>query len=120
MAGARSLQPQTRWRSEWNSNLRHSLRGESEANPNRNRDKRDQLPATRPFFFQVPAGSVPAFGEGLGALHTESDLERFVARHGLRRTDGRFWPLLDRLHAGHACRSPTEAGLYDLGRYKNL
>ena len=34
-AGAKSLQPQTGWRSEWNSNLRYSLWGESEANRNR-------------------------------------------------------------------------------------
>src|SRR5262245_55643540 len=40
VAGAKSLQPQTRWRSEWNSNFQYPLWGESEAN--RDRQTRQQ------------------------------------------------------------------------------
>jgi hypothetical protein len=40
--------------------------------------------------------------------------------HGIRRTDPRFWATSDWLREDLRRQSPTEAGLYDLGRYGNL
>ena len=41
-------------------------------------------------------------------------------RYGIRRTDPRFWETLDWLNEDLRRASPTEFGLYDLGRYGNL
>ena len=72
------------------------------------------------FFFEVGAEEVDAFAEGLRGLASEGDLEGFVARYGVRRTDPRFWEVADWLREDLRRRSPVEAGVYDLGRYGNL
>lgn len=56
----------------------------------------------------------------LRVLVTDADLERFVDRHGIRRTDARFWATSDWLRDDLRRQSPTQAGLYDLGRYGNF
>ena len=72
------------------------------------------------FFLEVGGHEVDAFVEDLQALTKQTDLDLFVAAHGIRRTDPRFWTMSDWLRAELRKRSPTEAGLYDLGRYGNL
>jgi hypothetical protein len=38
----------------------------------------------------------------------------------VRRTSPRFWPTLDWLHEELRRQNPTEAGILDINRYKNL
>jgi hypothetical protein len=72
------------------------------------------------FFFEVEADQLAAFVDGMRGLSTDADLERFSGRYGVRRTDPRFWATSDWLRDDLRRRSPTEFGLYDLGRYDNL
>lgn len=72
------------------------------------------------FFFDVAVGEMAEFASALGEVENPAEFERFVSRFGVRRTDPRFWSLLDWFHADYARRMPTEAGIIDLGRYKNL
>jgi len=51
---------------------------------------------------------------------SEADLEAFAAPYGVRRTEPRFWATADWLRDDLRRKSPTDAGLYDLGRYGNL
>ena len=72
------------------------------------------------FLFEVDVGGVAAFVDQLRALKSDQDLGRFAQRYGIRRSDARFWASIDWLHADFRRREPTRAGLYDLGRYRNL
>jgi hypothetical protein len=72
------------------------------------------------FFFEARLDEIEAFGEALRALASEADLEAFVSRFGIRRTDPRFWRTADWLRADLERRDPLEAGVYDLNRYENL
>jgi hypothetical protein len=72
------------------------------------------------FFFAVGIEEVEAFAEALRSLTSEADLDTFVSRYGIRRTDPRFWPTADWLREDLRRRNPLEAGVYDLGRYGNL
>ncbi|MEZ4355695.1 MAG: fatty acid cis/trans isomerase [Myxococcota bacterium] len=72
------------------------------------------------FFFDVAAEELGAFREQLLGVHDAAAMRALVARFGIRRTDPRFWPLLDWIHADVRQRMPTEGAIYDLGRYKNL
>jgi hypothetical protein len=72
------------------------------------------------FFFEVQLEEIDAFAAELRAVANEADLEGFVARYGIRRTDPRFWAMADWLRGDLARRNPAEAGVYDLGRYGNL
>jgi hypothetical protein len=72
------------------------------------------------FFFEIDAPDAGAFVEALQELRSDADLERFVGRHGIRRSDARYWETVDWLHGDLRRRSPREAGLYDLDRYQNL
>ena len=72
------------------------------------------------FFFEADAAGLPAFVAELLAVRSDADLERFVGRHGIRRTSARFWATADWLRADLARREPTEAGIIDLDRFQNL
>jgi hypothetical protein len=72
------------------------------------------------FIFEVKAEGIPGFIAELTAMRSDVDLERFTDRHGVRRTSARFWETVDWLRADLKRREPTEAGLYDFGRYENL
>jgi hypothetical protein len=71
------------------------------------------------FFFETGVDGIGAFVGELRAVASDADFERFVDRHGIRRTDPRFWATSDWLREDLRRSSPTEAGLYDLGRYGN-
>jgi len=71
------------------------------------------------FFFEIEAADADAFAKGLASVASEADFEAFVAKHGVRRTDPRFWATSDWLRADAVRASRTEAGIYDLGRYGN-
>jgi hypothetical protein len=72
------------------------------------------------FVFEAPADAIEAFVAELARLQSAADLERFAARHGVRRTSARFWASSDWLREDLRRRDPTQAGIYDFGRYGNL
>jgi hypothetical protein len=72
------------------------------------------------FFLEVNVAGIDGFVDELRAVASETDLERFVERHGIRRTDPRFWETADFLRENLRRVSPSEAGLHDLNRYENL
>ena len=72
------------------------------------------------FFLETDASALRSFVDDLAALRSDADLERFVDRHGIRRSSARYWETVDWLHADLRRRSPGDAAIYDLGRYGNL
>lgn len=70
-------------------------------------------------FFQVPDERLADFAKAIESLRAEADYAGLVTEYGVRRTDVRFWPLSDRLHARYRETFPREAGLFDLNRYEN-
>ena len=71
------------------------------------------------FFFEIEAAQAGAFADELRAVASDADFERFVDRHGVRRTDARFWATSDWLRQDASGANATEAGLHDLGRYED-
>ncbi len=71
------------------------------------------------FFFEIDAAQAGAFVAELSAVATDADFEHFVDRHGVRRTDARFWATSDWLRLDARRANVTTAGLHDLGRYEN-
>lgn len=72
------------------------------------------------FALEAHATSLAGFVDGLRAVGSAQDLEAFVDHYGVRRSDPRFWDLVDWLTAHFRRRHPVEAGIYDFGRYENL
>jgi hypothetical protein len=72
------------------------------------------------FLFDVEVSQVEVFTQALTAVTGDAGFEALVARFGVRRTSPRFWETFDWIHDDFQRRQPTEAGLFDLGRYKNL
>jgi len=70
-------------------------------------------------FFQVPEEQLADFVAAIEAMGSEADYAELVSAYGIRRTDYRFWPMSDRLHARYGELAPREAGLFDLNRYEN-
>lgn len=81
---------------------------------------RGQVGSYPNFFFEVAHERAGEFVDELRAAGTAADLERFVARYGIRRSDPRFWATSDWLREDLRRRQPGEAGIYDLARYENL
>lgn len=70
-------------------------------------------------FFEMDAGAVPEFADAVAALGGEDDYAALMTKHGIRRTDERFWPHSDSLHAAYRKAAPVEAGVLDYNRYEN-
>jgi len=70
-------------------------------------------------FHEVAAKDLPAFVDAVAGLEGEADYAQLMSRFGIRRTDPRFWPHSDSLHAAYARMAPVEAGLFDFSRYEN-
>jgi hypothetical protein len=71
------------------------------------------------FTFDVDVSDIDAFVRTLLAVQDAGDVEVLVTRWGVRRTSPRFWRTFDWIHEYARRRNPTEAGLFDLGRYAN-
>jgi hypothetical protein len=69
--------------------------------------------------FAVDAGKLPEFVAAVAALNEPVDLTALTDRFGVRRTDRRFWPLSDALHAEWRRRAPGEAAILDYSRLEN-
>jgi hypothetical protein len=70
--------------------------------------------------FDVSVDHIDSFTQTLTAVENTADFEKLVDRWGVRRTSPRFWSTIDWIHEDARKRNPTEAGLFDFGRYKNL
>ncbi|MBL8417582.1 MAG: fatty acid cis/trans isomerase [Dechloromonas sp.] len=70
-------------------------------------------------FFAVDPEKLPNFVEAVGKLGTEADLVQLTERFGVRRTDPRFWPTSDALHAEWRRTAPKEAAVLDYSRFEN-
>ena len=70
--------------------------------------------------FEVGVNDIDSFTQTLTSVGNAADFENFVDRWGIRRTSPRFWNTVDWIHEDARKRNPTEAGLFDFGRYKNL
>ena len=70
--------------------------------------------------FEVDVNEIDSFTQTLTSVGNATDFERLVDHWGVRRTSPRFWDTVDWIHEDARRRSPTEAGLFDFGRYKNL
>ena len=70
-------------------------------------------------FFAVDPEKLPIFVEAVGKLGNEADLVRLTERFGVRRTDPRFWPTSDALHAEWRRTAPKEAAVLDYSRFEN-
>jgi hypothetical protein len=70
--------------------------------------------------FDVDADHIESFTQTLESVENAADFEKLVDRWGVRRTSPRFWNTVDWIHQDARRRNPTEAGIFDFGRYKNL
>jgi hypothetical protein len=71
------------------------------------------------FAFDVPAAEIGEFGKTLAAVSEPAGFEAIARRWGVRRTSRRFWTFFDWAHDDFRRHQPTEAGVFDLNRYKN-
>jgi len=69
--------------------------------------------------FAVDPEKLSDFVAAIGSLTSADDLTRLTDRFGVRRSDRRFWPLSDALHAEWRRRSPGEAAVLDYSRLEN-
>jgi hypothetical protein len=103
------------------SNLTSMLENEDARNPDN--DTLTVVPgfaASYPnFFLTVDAADIEGFAERFLAVRSRDDYERFVALHGLRRTNTAFWEQADWFQAEYRRLQPVEAGIFDLNRYRN-
>jgi hypothetical protein len=70
-------------------------------------------------FFVIESSQLPAFIGAVVGLKSESDYAALAAAYGVRRTDTRFWPHSDALHAAWRQAAPREAALFDYNRFEN-
>ena len=70
-------------------------------------------------FFAVDPEKLPNFVDAVARLADEGDLVRLTEKFGVRRTDPRFWPTSDALHAKWRRTAPKEAAVLDYSRFEN-
>lgn len=69
--------------------------------------------------FAVDTEKLPDFVSAVAGLSDEAGLVELTARFGIRRTDARFWPASDALHAEYRRSTPREAAILDYSRLDN-
>lgn len=69
--------------------------------------------------YAVDAAELPNFTDLVAGLKNEDDLIRLTERYGVRRSDPRFWPLSDAIHAEWRRIAPREAAILDYSRLEN-
>jgi hypothetical protein len=70
--------------------------------------------------FAVDVEKLPNFVDEVSKLAQTSDLIKLIERFGIRRTDPRFWPSSDAIHAAWHKMAPREAAVLDYSRLDNL
>jgi hypothetical protein len=78
-----------------------------------------ERPGASRFFFSVEAGRVPGFVAAVKNVTSIAELSLLAERFGVRRTSSTMWETSDWFQQDFRRQRPTEAGLYDLGRYGN-
>jgi hypothetical protein len=66
--------------------------------------------------YSVAQADLPSLVGALTALDSAQAYDSLRARFGIRRTDGRFWEVSDRIHAAYRELEPIEGGLFDYNR----
>jgi len=86
----------------------------------------DELTVARRFvgaypnaFYRVSREELPAFRQAIAALAGEADYRALVARYGVERTSGDFWPNSDALAGAYVSLAPIEAAIFDYARLEN-
>lgn len=69
--------------------------------------------------YAIAAADLADFAGSVARLADEADLLRLTERFGVRRSDRRFWPLSDAVHAEWQRRAPHEAAVLDYSRLEN-
>lgn len=69
--------------------------------------------------YAVDVAELASFTDTVAALGGEEDLVTLTDRFGVRRTDPRFWPLSDAIHAEWRRNAPREAAILDYSRLEN-
>ncbi len=70
-------------------------------------------------FYAVDLAQLADFTDAVGRLGNEDDLVALTDRFGVRRTDPRFWPLSDAIHAEWRRSAGQEAAILDYSRFEN-
>lgn len=70
-------------------------------------------------FYAIEPAELADFADAVAGLASEADLVRLTERYGVRRTDPRFWPLSDAIHAEWRRTAPREAAILDYSRLEN-
>ncbi|MGI4993398.1 fatty acid cis/trans isomerase [Halobacteriovorax sp. GFR7] len=69
--------------------------------------------------FKITKSQIPAFVNAIKNTTSEAGYSRLLDNYGVRRSDERFWPTLDKIHNIAYKTKPIEFGLYDLNRLEN-
>jgi hypothetical protein len=69
--------------------------------------------------FTLDPDNAGHFADSVAALRDEADLVRLTDSYGIRRTDPRFWPVSDAIHAYFRRTRPVEFGILDYSRLEN-
>ena len=72
------------------------------------------------FMFLVQDDQLQAFVSQMNAVKTEDDFTKVVDAYGIRRTHPEFWKYFHALDQYLEKHEPTQAGILDMNRYKNL
>ena len=70
-------------------------------------------------FFTVDGQNLTSFVSAVNQLQSPSDLKALLDRFGVRRSDPRFWPTSDAIHAGWQAEQPVDFGFLDFSRIEN-
>jgi hypothetical protein len=69
------------------------------------------------FAFDVTQAQIGDFVAALTGLGSEAEWLAFVDRFGVRRSDPRFWELIDAANAAQRAGETVESGVLDISRY---
>ena len=70
--------------------------------------------------FALDSNQLSAFVRAVAALRTPADLSALAKQYAIRRTDPRFWPTSDLLHANYLQQQAIEYGILDYSRLENF
>jgi hypothetical protein len=71
------------------------------------------------FFIVVPFAELEAVIDEFTAVNNLEGYQKFVAKYGVRRTNGDFWNHADWFYERYREEQPLEYGAFDLNRYGN-
>ncbi|MZR64092.1 fatty acid cis/trans isomerase [Alcanivorax sp. DP30] len=72
------------------------------------------------FMFNIEQGALADFVRQMNAVEDEESFTRVVDQYGVRRTHPQFWHYFHAMTRYMEANEPTQAGVLDMNRYKNL